>query len=66
MSYQIIRYFRDDRQPRVMQRGLSLATARLHCMQPETKGDGWFDGYRQVSKRGRKPKTLYGINPEEE
>ncbi len=35
-TYEIVRYYEDDRRPRVMQRGLSEEQARKWCNDPET------------------------------
>ena len=42
--YKIIR-FRFDGNNRTVKRGLTLEEAQEHCQDPETSGDGWFDGY---------------------
>jgi hypothetical protein len=44
MTYKIIR-FRFKGNNRVIKRGLTLEQAQAHCRNPETSGDGWFDGY---------------------
>jgi hypothetical protein len=50
-TYNIIRFFRNDRQPKVMMTGLTLEEARMHCSSGKTHktdkhGDVvWFDGY---------------------
>jgi len=43
-TYKIIR-FRFNGVNRTIKRGLSLEQAQAHCQDPETSGDGWFDGY---------------------
>lgn len=51
--YRIIR-FRQNGRPRTVRNGLTLQEAQLHCGNPETHGEGWFDGYdyiKGVSKR---------------
>tara|TARA_R100000995_G_scaffold1763_1_gene1205 strand:+ start:36021 stop:36161 length:141 start_codon:yes stop_codon:yes gene_type:complete len=42
--YKIIR-FRFNGNNRTIKRGLTLEEAQEHCQDPETSGDGWFDGY---------------------
>lgn len=34
--YNIIRFYQNDRRPRVMRRGLTLKQAQEHCNDPET------------------------------
>ena len=47
-SYKIIRFFRDDNKSnRVILTGLTLKQAQNHCQDPDTSGDGWFDGYNE-------------------
>ena len=48
MSYQVIRLFKCGRPPKVIRRKLSLEEARIHCQRPDTRGEGWFDAFRQV------------------
>ena len=53
-TYNIVRFYADDRERRIVQTGLSLEDAQSHCQDPETSsrttttddesGD-WFDGY---------------------
>jgi len=45
MKYKIIRMYQDDRENKVIKRGLTLKQAQTHCQDPATSGDGWFDGY---------------------
>lgn len=45
-SYKIIRFFQDSNKPnKVILTGLTLEQAQNHCQDPDTSGDGWFDGY---------------------
>ena len=37
--------YQDDRENKVIKRGLTLKQAQTHCQDPATSGDGWFDGY---------------------
>ena len=47
-TYKIIRMYRDEnRNSRVVKRGLTLEEAQEHCGREDTHGDGWFDGYDQ-------------------
>ena len=51
ISYKIIRFFRDDNKPnRVILTGLTLEQAQNHRQDPDTSGDGWFDGYNEETK----------------
>jgi len=45
MTYKIIRFYEDSRANEVMDTGLTLEDAQAHCEDPDTHGDGWFDGY---------------------
>jgi hypothetical protein len=45
-TYKIIR-FRFDGENEVIETGLTLEEAQEHCNDPDTHGDGWFDGYEQ-------------------
>ena len=42
--YRIIRFRRNGRK-RVIHNNVTLSVARLHCNDPRTRGEGWFDGY---------------------
>lgn len=46
MKYKVVR-FRFRGKSRVIRRGLTLKEAQEHCMDPSTRGDGWFDGYEK-------------------
>lgn len=46
-TYSIIRFFRDGRGRKVVAEGMTRAEAEEHCSQPETSGDGWFDGFER-------------------
>jgi hypothetical protein len=55
-TYNIIRFYRDDRPNRVIAGGVTLEEARAHCNDPESSSrtatapdeDGdWFDGYEE-------------------
>ena len=48
MKYKIVRMYRDDRPSRVMYTGFTLEQAQAHCQNPNTSGDGWFDGYEEA------------------
>jgi hypothetical protein len=43
--YRIMRVFKNGRKPRTLHTHVTLSVARLHCKDPRTKGDGWFDCY---------------------
>jgi hypothetical protein len=50
MSYKIVRYYypTQNKENRVMERGLSLDEAQKHCQDPKTaKKDVYFDGYTE-------------------
>ena len=50
-SYKIIRFFKDSNKPnKVILTGLTLEQAQNHCRDPDTSGDGWFDGYTKEIK----------------
>jgi len=44
-TYQIVRYYRDDKGSEVKKTGLTLEEAQEHCQREDTKGENWFDGY---------------------
>ena len=48
MKYKIIRMYQDDRENKVIKRGLTLKQAQTHCQDPKTSGDGWFDGFEAL------------------
>lgn len=49
--YEIRRFYRAGNKAwKTVKMGLSLEEAQKHCNDPSTKGDGWFDGYHQMSK----------------
>jgi hypothetical protein len=37
--------FKFDGDNEVVRTGLTLDEAQEHCNDPDTRGDGWFDGY---------------------
>lgn len=48
--YCIVRnYF--SRPSEIMEIDLTLEEAQAHCNSPDTKGDGWFDGYTDQDNR---------------
>ena len=47
-TFKIVR-FRFNGANEVIESGLTLAEAQSHCEDPETSGDGWFDGYQVES-----------------
>ena len=47
-TYKIIR-FRFNGNNKVIRTGLTLEQAQAHCENPETSGNGWFDGYNVES-----------------
>jgi len=54
MKYKIIRMFQDDRPSIIMYTGFTLEQAQAHCQNPNTSGDGWFDGYdEEINKEGK-------------
>jgi hypothetical protein len=46
--YEIIR-FRQDHQSTVIKTVDTLEEAQEWCEREDTHGEGWFDGYRQIS-----------------
>ena len=46
-KYMIVRYYRkEDKENKIIEKGLTLEQAQYHCSKPETKKEGeWFDGY---------------------
>jgi len=47
-TYKVIR-FRFNGNNKVIRTGLTLEQAQAHCENPETSGNGWFDGYNVES-----------------
>lgn len=45
-TYRIVRFKQDD-DPEIITRGLTLDQAQAHCKRDDTRGDGWFDGYEK-------------------
>ena len=45
-TYSIIRFYR-NRPNKTIRRGLTLREAQEWCDDPETSGNGWFDGYTE-------------------
>ena len=39
--------YQDDRPSKIMYTGFTLDEAQIHCQNPNTSGDGWFDGYEE-------------------
>jgi hypothetical protein len=50
MTYKIVRFYRDGRNRRTIQKGLTLEQAQAHCEREDTAGEGWFDGYTEDNK----------------
>ena len=47
-TYEIVRFSRGEHGQRVMRTGLTLEEARTHCQDPKTRGEHWFDGFRNA------------------
>jgi len=45
-TYRIVRFFK-DKESEIIKEGLSLEEAKEHCQDPDTKGEGWFDGFEE-------------------
>ncbi len=45
MTYKIVRYYRENRKPRVTKRGLTLEEAKKHTNNPKTASKNFFDGF---------------------
>jgi len=47
-TYKIVRFFfEDDKPSEIIKEGLTREEAKEHCNDPETQGDGWFDGFEE-------------------
>lgn len=46
-TYSIIRFYRNSIIRRIIRHGLTLKEAQEWCSDPETQGNGWFDGYKE-------------------
>ena len=45
-TYKIMRYYKGNRKPRTIKKGLTLEQAKRHCRDPKTEKKGiYFDGY---------------------
>ena len=44
-TYCIRRFYQDDRPAETILTGLTLEEAKAHCSNPETEGEGFFDGF---------------------
>jgi hypothetical protein len=59
VTYKIVRFYRDDnRRTRAIKTGLTLKEAQAHCQRPDTRGDGWFDGYDEETGRAPRKKAV--------
>ncbi len=47
VTYTIKRFYQDNRETEIIATGQSLEDAKAHCSDPDTKGDGWFDGFEE-------------------
>ena len=54
--YRIIRYRHANRSHRTIRSNVTLTEAQAHCRRPDTKGEGWFDGYEYM--RGCAPQKI--------
>lgn len=45
--YKIIRFYKDGLN-KTIKTGLTLKEAKKHCKRKDTKGENWFDGYREM------------------
>jgi hypothetical protein len=46
-TYNVVRYFRDDKPCEIIKRGLSKEDAMNHCLDAESHGVDWFDGWTE-------------------
>ncbi len=46
-TYEIVRFYQDDRPSEVQDTGLTLEEAQAHCKLEASHGPGWFDGFRK-------------------
>ena len=53
-TYNIVRFFSDDREQEVIETGLTLEEVQEHCNNPDTRGEGWFDGYTAAERSSHK------------
>lgn len=50
-DYDIVRFYSNHRNPRVMQRALTRRDAERHCNNPRTRKEGeWFDGFAKCGE----------------
>jgi len=45
MTYKIVRFYCDDREPETIKTGLTEEEAKEHCNDPSTENTDWFDGF---------------------
>tara|TARA_R100001129_G_scaffold114583_1_gene79158 strand:- start:643 stop:1503 length:861 start_codon:yes stop_codon:yes gene_type:complete len=63
-TFKIIRFFKDDDRPNiVLLTGLTFEQAQNHCQDPDTSGDGWFDGYESDVVQNDEPQDFEGHCP---
>ena len=61
-TYKIIRFFQDSEKPnKVILTGLTLEQAQNHCSDPDTSGDGWFDGYDEWDEIGDLKRNIENV-----
>ncbi len=53
--YRIVR-FRQNGTRRTIRSNVNIYDAQAHCKRPDTRGEGWFDGYEYMP--GCKPKEV--------
>jgi len=47
--YKIVRFYRDGRPPRTIEKSVTLKEAQEHCRNPKTRKEGvYFDGYTEM------------------
>ena len=47
-EYEIVRFYQDSRPKEVIETGLTRKEAQEHCSDPDSSGDGWFDGFQKA------------------
>ena len=51
-KYKIIKFRKNSRTQKIMERNLTLDEAKRYCSRPDTRGENWFCGFTKQSMKG--------------